>query len=122
LQPAEIELHWSDASLADLFRLLRGQDYGVRGLSRDATAKSGIARRSIRGLDIFGPGARGGRSIVGLTERSDNPRVNANVKGRWNGATGNVVAEQIVLEGPKIESAREVRTGRRKRGLDGITA
>ena len=31
LQPASFTVHWTDASLADLLRLLRGQDYGVRG-------------------------------------------------------------------------------------------
>ena len=31
LQPAGITLHWSDASLADVLRLFRGEDYGVRG-------------------------------------------------------------------------------------------
>src|SRR5580693_8866220 len=42
LQPAEITLHWSEASLADVFRLFRGQDYGARGVfALDAAAKSG---------------------------------------------------------------------------------
>src|SRR6266568_4895418 len=48
LQPAEITLHWSDASLADGFRLFRGHDYGVRGLfALDATAKSGTAKEDV---------------------------------------------------------------------------
>jgi hypothetical protein len=103
LQPAEIELHWSDASLADLFRLLRGQDHGVRGLfALDATAKSGIAKEDQSGDWTFSLQGRAAQiHRWDLAERSDNPRVNVNVKGRWNGATGNVVAEQIVLEGPK---------------------
>ena len=42
LQPAEFHLHWSEASLADLLRLFRGRDYGIRGeFALDATAKSG---------------------------------------------------------------------------------
>src|SRR5205823_4462233 len=42
LQPAEITLHWSEASMADVFRLFRGQDYGLRGaFALDAAAKSG---------------------------------------------------------------------------------
>ncbi len=103
LQPAEIELHWSDASLADLFRLFRGQDYGARGLfALDATAKSGIAKEDQSGDWTFSVQGRAAQiHRWDLTERSDNPRVNANVKGRWNAETGNVVAEQIVLEGPK---------------------
>ena len=42
LQPAEFHLHWSEESLADLLRLFRGRDYGIRGeFALDATAKSG---------------------------------------------------------------------------------
>ncbi|MGB2898054.1 MAG: AsmA family protein [Candidatus Acidiferrum sp.] len=103
LQPAEFELHWSDASLADLFRLFRGQDYGARGLfALDATAKSGVAKEDQSGDWTFSVQGRAAQiHRWDLTERSDNPRVNANVKGRWNAGTGSVVAEQIVLEGPK---------------------
>ena len=47
LQPAEIELHWGKVSLADLLRLSRGYDYGVRGVfALDGTAKSGDATRT----------------------------------------------------------------------------
>ena len=50
LQPAEITLHWSEASMADVFRLFRGQDYGVRGVfALDATAKSGTANDGLLG-------------------------------------------------------------------------
>ena len=103
LQPAEIELHWSSASLADLFRLFRGQDYGVRGsFALDATAKSGIAKEDQSGDWTFSVQGRAAQiHRWDLTERSDNPRVNANVKGRWNAGTGNFLAEQILLEGPK---------------------
>ncbi len=45
LQPAEIRVHWDHASLADLLRLFRGRDYGVRGIfALDAVAKSGPIR------------------------------------------------------------------------------
>src|SRR5271165_4302188 len=43
LQPARFAVHWSEASLADLLRLFRGQDYGVRGsFTLDAAAQSGV--------------------------------------------------------------------------------
>src|SRR5271170_2223859 len=42
LQPAQFAVHWTQASLADLLRLFRGQDYGVRGsFALDAVAQSG---------------------------------------------------------------------------------
>src|SRR5881392_263183 len=103
LQPAEITLHWSDASMADVFRLFRGQDYGLRGVfALDARAKSGLAKED-------GPGdwrfTVEGRAVQmhrwDLTERSDNPRLNVSVKGRWNVGAGTVVGEEIAVEGTR---------------------
>src|SRR5260370_38197438 len=36
-----------------------------------------------------------------LTERSDNPRLNVSVKGRWNVGAGTVVGEEIAVEGAR---------------------
>ncbi len=103
LQPAEISLQWSEASLADVFRLLHGQDYGVRGaFAFDATAKSANAKEDQPGDWTFSVQARAAQiHRWDLTERTDNPRLSANLKGRWNIGTGNLVAEQIAVEGPK---------------------
>jgi hypothetical protein len=103
LQPAEIALHWSEASLADVFRLFRGQDYGVRGvLALDATAKSGTAKDDGPGDWSFSVQGRAGQiHRWDLTERADNPRLNANVKGRWNVGAMSLVAEEIAVEGPR---------------------
>ena len=103
LQPAEITLHWSDASLADGFRLIRGHDYGVRGLfALDATAKSGTAKEDVPGDWKFSVQGRA-RQIHrwDLAERADNPRLNVNVQGRWNVAAGSLLAEEIAVEGPR---------------------
>jgi hypothetical protein len=103
LQPAVITLHWSSASLADVFRLFRGQDYGVRGLfALDATAKSANAKEDAAGDWKFSVQARAGQiHRWDLTERSDNPRLNVNLKGRWNVGAVRLVAEEIDMEGPK---------------------
>ena len=103
LQPAEINLQWSEASLADVFRLFRGQDYGVRGLfALDATAKSGNAKEDQPGDWTFSVQGRAAQiHRWDLTERADNPRVNVTLRGRWNAGSGNVVAEQIAVEGPR---------------------
>jgi hypothetical protein len=103
LQPAEITLHWSEASLADVFRLFRGQDYGVRGVfALDATAKSGVVKEDGPGdWTILVQGRARQIHRWDLTERSDNPRLNLNMKGRWNAGTGNLVAEGIAAEGPR---------------------
>ncbi len=100
LQPAEFTLHWSEASLADVFRLFRGQDYGVRGIfTLDATAKSGIAKEEDWKILVQGRARQIHR--WDLTERADNPRLNMNVKGHWNVGTGNLAAEEIAVEGPR---------------------
>ena len=102
LQPAEISLQWSQASLADVFRLFRGQDYGVRGLfALDATAKSGNAKDDQPGDWTFSVQSRAAQiHRWDLTERADNPRINLSLNGRWNIGSGNLVAEQIAVEGP----------------------
>jgi AsmA family len=105
LQPAEIHVHWEQVSLADLLRLFRGRDYGVRGVfTLDAVANSGAAERAI--LAELEPGdwsysiqARAARiHRWDLTERPDNPRVNASLLGRLNVVSGNVHATRVVVE------------------------
>lgn len=103
LQPAEITLHWSEASLADVLRLLRGQDYGVRGVFALAvTAKSGVTKEDGPGDWKFSAQGRAGQiHRWDLTERADNPRLNVNVKGRWNVGAASLVAEEIAVESPR---------------------
>lgn len=107
LQPAEFHLHWSEGSLADLFRLFRGRDYGIRGeFTLDATAKSGT------GPALSASGPYGDWSFEmqarataihrwDLTERSDNPAMNVNLDGLLNVATGKAMAHRIVVQTAK---------------------
>jgi hypothetical protein len=105
LQPAEVYVHWGKVSLADLFRLLRGQDYGVRGVfALDGTAKSGAAGRAAN-ADVqpgdwsFSVQARAAQiHRWDLTERADNPAANVNLEGRWNTGMRNISAERLVVE------------------------
>lgn len=113
LQPAEIAVHWDEASLADLFRLVGGRDYGVRGtFGLEATAKIGavgIAANSgnaqttvaaqIPGEWTFSVQARAAQiHRWDMTERSDNPQINARIKGRWNVISGSVDANEVILD------------------------
>jgi hypothetical protein len=97
LQPAEITLHWSD-----VFRLIRGQEYGVRGtFALDASAKSGFANEEGPEDWTFSLQSRAGQiHRWDLTERADNPRLNLNVKGRWNVGARRLIAEQLGVESP----------------------
>ena len=101
LQPAEITLRWGEASLADVFRLLHGQDYGVRGLfTLDATAKSAASADDGPGDWTYSIEARARRiHRWDLSERADNPGLHVNVGGRWNVGTGAFVADQFAVEG-----------------------
>jgi hypothetical protein len=105
LQPAQIRLHWDKVSLADLFRLVTGYDSGVRGeFALDGNASAG--------MDTLGSDAasRGWRFVLqaraaqihrwDLTERSDNPRINVNVKGQWDLAAGVATADELRVELP----------------------
>jgi hypothetical protein len=108
LQPAEIHLHWEAVSLADLLRLFRGRDYGVRGVfALDGTAKSGVS-----GAEVASAAQPGDWTYLlearaahihrwDLTERSDNPRLNLNLLGRWNVASGDARAERLIVETAK---------------------
>ncbi len=108
LQPAQITVHWEQVSLADLFRLLLGSDYGVRGVfTLDGSLKSETpgAAASVSappGEWNFSVEARAAQiHLWDLNERSDNPRLRMAVKGRWNVAAGSVRAEEAVIEGPR---------------------
>ena len=105
LQPADVRVQWGKVSLADLFRLLRGQDYGVRGVfALDGSAKSGTGDR-IAAADIqpgdwtFSVQARAAQiHRWDLTERSDNPAANVSLEGQWNTGMRSVSAERLVVE------------------------
>jgi len=101
LQPAEITLRWGEASLADVFRLLHGQDYGVRGLfTLGATAKSTASADDGPGDWTYSVQARAGRiHRWDLTERADNPGLLVDVGGRWNVGAGTFIADQFAVEG-----------------------
>ena len=101
LQPAQITLHWSEGSLADVFRLLHGQDYGVRGFfTLDATAKSDGAANDAPGDWSYSVQAHT-RQIHrwDLVERTDNPTLNMNFNGHWNAEAGSFLADQFAVEG-----------------------
>jgi hypothetical protein len=108
LQPAEVHVHWERSSLADLLRLFRGRDYGVRGtFALDATAKSGTpdlapSAEGWPGDWSYSVQARAAQiHRWDLNERSDNPRVNVSLLGRLNVATGEVRATRVVAETAK---------------------
>jgi uncharacterized protein involved in outer membrane biogenesis len=118
LQPASLAVRWNKVSLADLFRLLHGKDYGVRGtFELEATAKSGAPPdaadiANTANTNSFNDSFVGGdwsyslRASAAqihrwdLTERADNPAITASVQGRCNVALKKIDAETLSLETP----------------------
>ena len=108
LQPARFQVSWEKSSLADVFRLVGGRDFGIRGIfAAEASAESGGAtavggRNAIPGDWIFSVNARASEiHRWDLTERSDNPRVAVRSSGRWNPGAGMLVADDLVVESPR---------------------
>jgi len=108
LQPAEIHVHWDKVSLADLFRLFRGQDYGLRGVfALDGTAKSGTsdgaaASPAQPGDWSFAVHARASQiHRWDLNERPDNPGANLSLQGHWNTVARSATVEALAIETTK---------------------
>ena len=106
LQPAQIQVHWGKASLADLFRLVTGDDSGVRGeLALDGNASVGTTHAAeISGASEWRFQLQARAIQVhrwDLTERSDNPRVNLNVQGAWSPAKDEARADDLRVELPR---------------------
>jgi hypothetical protein len=106
LQPAQLRLHWAKVSLADIFRLVTGNDYGVRGeFALDGNASVGMSPASPAG------GSNPWQFVLqaraeqihrwDLPERTDNPRINVNVKGQWDVVAGDALAEELRVELPR---------------------
>lgn len=105
LQPASLRIHWGDASLADFFRLVQGQDRGVRGVfALDATAESGVKNDGTRQTGAWSYSLDARATQIhrwDLTERSDNPSANLHLKGLWDPALGTVSALELFVDTPK---------------------
>ncbi len=115
LQPAQLQLHWEKVSLADLFRLISGNDSGVRGaFALDGNASVGAGGpESAASVWRFALKTRATQiHRWDLTERDDNPRVNVNVDGLWDVAAGEARAEQVRVELPRSQftGSAEMRT------------
>jgi hypothetical protein len=108
LQPAEIQLHWANASIADLFRLITGNDSGVRGeFAVDANASIGKPESGAPakpGSWKFFVHARASRiHRWDLTERSDNPALSLNLNGLWDVLAGEAHVDTAVLDLPSSQ-------------------
>lgn len=105
LQPAQIRLHWDKVSIADLFRLITGNDSGVRGeFALDGNASVGVASPDTAGRPGEWHFVLMGRAKQihrwDLTERNDNPSFNLNLQGDWDLAANEAQVKEVRLELP----------------------
>jgi hypothetical protein len=100
LQPAEISLHWTDGSLADLLRLAWRQDFGVRGqMGLDFAAKSSPGNGlSTAQWNFVLQGRVVGVHRWDLPERPDNPSANVRVGALWGGAGHPLALTEIQIQ------------------------
>ena len=97
LRPASFQLNWDGASLSDVLRLLRGTDYGVRGLFSLQLAAQTVgydwkfsSRAQFRQLHRWD-----------LPLRPDDPAVNLNIATRWAPDKSRFDLTQAVIEMPR---------------------
>jgi uncharacterized protein involved in outer membrane biogenesis len=109
LQPADLQLTWEGASLADVLRLAKGKDYGVRGrLALELTARS--QRPSWFGWS-FSLSARGSQlHRWDMTELPRDPAVNLKAEARWMPGEARMAVSSLLLEstGSRIHGSGEV--------------
>jgi uncharacterized protein involved in outer membrane biogenesis len=106
LQPAELQIHWDSASLADVLRLWHGQDLGMRGtFALDAGLKSSSSTDSATSQpsawDFTLQARASGLHRWDLGERSDNPRLSLRASGKWFSDTRAIEATKFHLEAPQ---------------------
>lgn len=105
LRPARLQIRWQQASLADLVRLSRGEDEGVRGsFDLDAAAESGTqeSHAEAPGEWTFSLNARASQiHRWDMASRADDPRLSLSTKGRWLPSSGNINIEEMTVSAPK---------------------
>jgi hypothetical protein len=122
LRPAQIHVHWEKASIADLFRLMTGNDFGLRGIfSMDADAGTGqstLAQPTGSESAETAPWQISMQARTSqihrwdLTERSDNPSFSLFLKAIWDVAAGDARVQQWSLDLPhsRFEGAAALQT------------
>jgi hypothetical protein len=105
LQPAEFQLHWDKVSIADLFRMITGNDFGVRGAftlhGNASIGKPDSGEPAPPGAWKFSLHASAAKiHRWDLTERGDNPAVSLILKGLWDVAADEAHAGILTVDLP----------------------
>lgn len=106
LRPADLRISWQDASLADMLRLARGQDYGVRGqVTLEAVAQSGLTEMAQPAAGYAPWSFRATVRMRGvhrwdIPPRTDGPAVNLRLEAEWKPEQARLEIARAELETP----------------------
>jgi uncharacterized protein involved in outer membrane biogenesis len=98
LRPAALDLSWTDASVSDVLRLARGDDYGVRGTL--ALALSARTQDQTNAWAIEGRAELRRLHRWDLALRPDNPAVNLTARAKWYPDSPGIELTEAILEAP----------------------
>jgi uncharacterized protein involved in outer membrane biogenesis len=99
LRPAALDLSWSDASISDVLRLARGDDYGIRG-TLTLSLNASTAQDPADAWALQGRAQLGSLHRWDLASRSDNPSVNLIAQARWHPAASFLEFTDAAIEAP----------------------
>jgi hypothetical protein len=105
LHPAELDVTWNDASIADVLRLAMGRDPGVRGsFQMELTARTAPVAE---GAPLSAPMWEFslGASVAGphrwdVSARQSDPQLSVRAEASWQAGASQVVLSKLLLEGP----------------------
>ncbi len=113
--PADILITWDEASLADVLRLLRGRDFGLRGnLAGEVRLRSDAADSAGNSSWEFTGSARvDGLHGWQLPPRTTDPAINFQVEATWRPSAARLAVKQALLESAhsSIRASGEIRWG-----------
>lgn len=98
--PADLRVTWDKAAMADVLRLTRGKDTGIRGeLGADLRIRAGQLEQPANAVwSVSGSARIEGFHGADLPPRSSDPALNFKIDAEWHPAEGRVTVKEALLE------------------------
>ncbi len=101
LRPADFVISWTDASVSDVFRLLRGDDYGIRGAMSLSISARTDSRPPLGGWTFQGRAELRQLHRWDLPLRGDDPSVNIVVRtAQFDPRQASLAVPDVLIEAP----------------------
>jgi hypothetical protein len=98
LRPAKLDITWSDASVSDVLRLARADDYGIRGTL--GASISAATREQDDGWTVRARVQLAQLHRWDLALRADNPSANVILTTEWHPTASSLDLNPLILEAP----------------------